>query len=46
MAEFCVALKMTPSEFRSLTLLEYGELVRAFSVSRGGDDPLEELFNG
>jgi hypothetical protein len=37
MAEFCVALRITPAEFRSLTLLEYAELAKAFSNSRGSD---------
>jgi hypothetical protein len=44
MAQFCVALKMPPSEFKKLTLLEYNELAAAFgnNPSRG----IEELLNG
>ena len=42
MAEFCVALKMTPSEYKKLTLLEYKELVSAFARKPG--NPLEGLF--
>ena len=42
MAEFCVHLKMTPSEYKKLTLLEYKELVAEFARKPG--DPLEGLF--
>lgn len=42
MAEFCVALKITPSEYRQLTLMEYRELVEAFARKPG--NPLEGLF--
>lgn len=41
MADFCVALRISPTEYRALTLVEYSEMVRAFSYSRGND--LEEL---
>lgn len=42
MAQFCVALKITPSEYKRLTLLEYRELVAEFARKPG--DPLEGLF--
>ena len=45
MANFCVALKMKPSEFRELTLLEYSELAKAFANSKGQTN-LEDLLNG
>lgn len=37
MASFCVALRMTPEEYRKLTLLELHELGRAYSKSQGSD---------
>lgn len=43
MAEFCVALKMTPDQYKRLTLLEYQELIEAFARSKGGDQ-MQELF--
>jgi len=42
MAQFCVALRISPSEYKKLTLLEYQELVSEFSRKPG--DPLEGLF--
>lgn len=42
MAEFCIALKMAPSEYRQLTLLEYKEFVTEFAKRPG--NPLEGLF--
>lgn len=42
MAEFCVALRMSPREFKQLTLLEYQELSRAYSMSQGNN--VEDLF--
>jgi hypothetical protein len=35
MADFCVAVKMTPSEYRELTLIEYSAFIEAFSESQG-----------
>jgi hypothetical protein len=37
MAEFCVAVKITPGEFRQLTLLEYTAFIEAFAASKGSD---------
>ena len=45
MAVFCVALKIPPSEFKKLTLLEYTELSKAFSQTRGSTS-IEDLLNG
>jgi len=42
MAEFCVALRLSPKEYKDLTLVEYQELVRAYSLSKGTD--LEDLI--
>lgn len=42
MAEFCVALKITPSEYKQLTLREYQALVAEFAKRPG--NPLEGLF--
>lgn len=42
MAEFCVALKIAPSEYKQLTLLEYKELVAEFA--KRPSNPLEGLF--
>jgi len=42
MAEFCIALKMSPSEYKKLTLLEYKEFVTEFARNPG--NPLEGLF--
>lgn len=35
MADFCVAVKMSPKEYRELTLLEYSAFIEAFSASQG-----------
>lgn len=43
MAEFCVAMKMTPDQYRSLSLLEYQELINAFARSKGVDE-MQELI--
>lgn len=43
MAEFCVAMKMTPDEYRKLSLLEYQELIGAFARSKGSNE-LQELI--
>jgi hypothetical protein len=40
MAEFCVALRMSPAEFKQLTLLEYAELARAYSRNQGSNESL------
>jgi hypothetical protein len=37
MASFCVALKMSPAQYKELTLLEYTALIQAFSASKGND---------
>jgi len=37
MALFCVAVKMSPSDFKALTLLEYSAFIEAFSESKGHD---------
>jgi hypothetical protein len=37
MAEFCVAVRMSPDEYKALTLVEYQELSRAYSLSKGSD---------
>ena len=37
MAQFCVAVKMTLSDFKALTLMEYTEFIEAFSASKGSD---------
>jgi hypothetical protein len=42
MAEFCVALRFTPDQYKTLTLVEYNELSRAYSLSKGTD--LEDLM--
>jgi hypothetical protein len=42
MAEFCVALRMTPREYKELTLLEYQEFVAEFARRPG--NPLEGLL--
>jgi len=42
MAEFCVAVRLTPEEYKTLTLVEYQELSRAYSLSKGTD--LEDLI--
>jgi len=43
MAEFCVATKMQPSEYRTLTLREIGAFVEAMERS-GGATELEDLI--
>jgi hypothetical protein len=45
MANFCVALRITPTEYYKLTLVEYQALSKAFSSSQG-NNTLEELFHG
>ena len=45
MANFCVALRITPAEFYKLTLVEYHALAKAYGSSQGNNN-LEELFNG
>lgn len=42
MAEFCVALRLSPIEYKALTLVEYQELARAYSLSQGNN--LEDLI--
>jgi hypothetical protein len=37
MAQFCVAVKMTPNDFKALTLMEYTAFIDAFSESKGSD---------
>jgi hypothetical protein len=41
MAQFCLATRMTPSEYRKLTILEFQEFVKALD-SRHTD--IQELF--
>lgn len=43
MADFCVALKMRPAEFKELTLVEYQALANAFAKTQGSTD-LQEMF--
>jgi hypothetical protein len=43
MADFCLATKMQPSEYRNLSLREYGAFVKALE-DRGGDTSLEDLI--
>jgi len=43
MARFCIATKMAPSEYRTLTLLEFGAFMDALQERNGSDD-LEELI--
>jgi hypothetical protein len=40
MAEFCVALRMSPAEYRQLTLLEYAEFARAYSKMQGSNESI------
>jgi hypothetical protein len=37
MADFCVATKMSPSEFRKLTATEYIAFIDALSTRNGSD---------
>jgi hypothetical protein len=41
MAEFCIATRMTPTEYRKLTILEFGEFVKALD---GRSVDIQELF--
>jgi len=43
MADFCLAMKMPPSEYRQLTLREVNAFVDALD-RRGPSNPLEELM--
>ena len=45
MAMFCTAFRMSPSEYRSLTLLEYLAFIKTYS-ERGTTSNLEDLLNG
>ena len=45
MATFCMVFRISPSEYRSLTLREYLAFIKAYS-ERGTTDNLEELLNG
>lgn len=37
MADFCVAVKMSPTEYRALTLIQYSAFIEAFSASQGSN---------
>jgi len=45
MAIFCMAFRMSPSDYRSLTLEQYIAFITAHS-ERGTTDNLEDLLNG
>lgn len=45
MAMFCTVLRMSPSEYRSLTLIQYLAFIKAFA-ERGTTSNLEDLLNG
>jgi hypothetical protein len=38
MAEFCVALRMTPAEYKQLTMREYAALAKAYSKFQGNQE--------
>lgn len=44
MAAFCVATKMSPSEYRKLSLREVNAFVDALNERGGGDTSLEDLI--
>lgn len=46
MAEFCLALRIAPSEYKKLTLLELNQLAEVFTKNKGSTDIVEELMNG
>jgi hypothetical protein len=43
MATFCIATKMQPSEYRSLSLREFGAFIEALN-EQGGATSLEDLI--
>jgi hypothetical protein len=45
MAMFCMVFRISPSEYRSLTLVEYLAFIRAYT-ERGTTNDLEDLLNG